>query len=143
MSAATHRLLADLVLIVHVGFVAFVVLGLLLILCGGACRWKWIRNSWFRYAHLLAIAIVVLQSWFSIICPLTTLEMHLREEASEQTYGGTFIAHWLHKVLFFHAPPWAFAVCYTLFGIAVLFAWVKFPPRPFRKPKARLDSPLD
>jgi len=133
MSAGVHRLLADLVLILHVSFVAFVTLGLLAILCGGVCRWKWIGNPWFRAAHLGAIGLVVIQSWLGIICPLTTLEMHCREKAGEQTYGGTFIAHWLHKVLFFHAPPWVFVVCYTLFGIAVIFSWLKFPPRPFRR----------
>ena len=33
------------------------------------------RHLWFRLAHLTAIAVVVLQAWFGVICPLTTLEM--------------------------------------------------------------------
>ncbi len=131
MDSNTYSLLADIVLMTHVAFVLFVVLGLILILCGGFCGWKWVRNPWFRAAHLAGIGLVVLQSWLGIICPLTTLEMVLRERAGDETYAGTFIAHWLHKILFLHAPMWAFVICYSLFGLAVLVSWIKFRPRRF------------
>jgi hypothetical protein len=131
MDSSTYSLLADIVLMTHVAFVLFVVLGLILILCGGFCGWKLVRNPWFRAAHLAGIALVVVQSWLGIICPLTTLEMHLRELAGDETYGGTFIAHWLHRILFFQAPMWGFVLCYTLFGLAVVISWFRFRPRPF------------
>jgi hypothetical protein len=131
MDSNTYSLLADVVLMTHVAFVLFVVLGLILILCGGFCGWKWVRNPWFRAAHLAGIGLVVLQSWLGIICPLTTLEMYLREMAGDETYAGTFIAHWLHKILFLQAPMWAFVICYSVFGLAVLVSWIKFRPRPF------------
>ena len=133
MSADNYRLLADGVLITHLAFIAFVVGGLLLIICGGLRRWEWIRNPWFRAAHLAAIGVVVIQAWFGIICPLTTWEMHLRDQAGDATYSGTFVAHWLRQLVFFDAPLWAFALGYTLFGLAVIGSWVKFRPRPFRK----------
>ncbi len=133
MQASAYRTFADLLLITHVGFVAFVIVGLLLILCGGFCGWRWIRNPWFRAAHLAGIALVVVQAWFGVICPLTTLEMHLREKAGDQTYEGTFIAHWLQKLLYYQAPPWVFIVCYTLFGLAVVGSWLKFRPHSFRQ----------
>src|SRR4029079_7904709 len=53
-----YRLLADLIVAIHAAYVAFVVVGLLLILIGLACGWKWVRNWWFRVAHLVAILIV-------------------------------------------------------------------------------------
>jgi Protein of Unknown function (DUF2784) len=134
MSADTYRALADGVLITHLGFLLFVVGGLLLILCGGLRGWKWIRNPWFRAAHLAAIGVVVIQAWFGIICPLTTLEMHLRDQAGDATYSGTFVAHWLRDFVFYDAPFWGFALGYTLFGLAVIGSWVKFRPRPFRNP---------
>ena len=43
----------------HTGFIAFVVLGLVLVLIGMAIGWRWTRNAWFRVAHLAAIAFVV------------------------------------------------------------------------------------
>lgn len=114
---------------VHVGFVVFVVLGLLLILLGGALGWRWVRGWWLRVGHLAAIGIVVVQSWLGVICPLTTLEMELRERAGDVTYQGTFVAHWLHRCLFFpHLEPWVFVVVYTLFGAAVVASWVFVRP---------------
>jgi hypothetical protein len=131
--AAVYRALADLVLITHVSFVVFVVIGLLLILCGGFCGWRWIRNPWFRTSHLAAIGVVVVQAWLGVICPLTTLEMALRERAGDATYGGGFIAHWLQALLYYEAPPWVFVAGYTLFGLAVIGSWWKFRPRAFRE----------
>lgn len=134
MNRGIYQTLAELVLVTHVGFVVFVVVGLLLILIGGFAGWRWVLNPWFRGAHLAAIGLVVLQSWMGMICPLTILEMSLREKAGVATYGGSFISHWLQSLLFYDAPPWAFVVCYTLFGLVVIGSWLKFRPRPFRKP---------
>src|SRR6478752_1996759 len=101
MNAGTCRALADGVLVIHIAFVVFVVLGLLVILWGGFRGWKWIRNPWFRATHLVGIGLVVVQAWFGIVCPLTVLEMHLRDKAGDATYDGTFIAHWLRRLLFY------------------------------------------
>lgn len=130
--AGLFRTLADIVLIVHVAFVAFVVLGLLLILYGGCRDWRWIRNAWFRVVHLAAIGLVVIQSWLGIICPLTTLEVTLRERAGQVTYDGAFVAFWLRRLLFYEAPPWVFNTAYTAFGLAVVGSWIKFRPSRFR-----------
>ena len=61
-SASRFALAADALLLIHVLFVAFVVFGLLLILIGKPLRWAWVRNPYFRVAHLAAIGVVVLQS---------------------------------------------------------------------------------
>ena len=129
MSHTLHHLLADGVLVTHIAYVGFVVIGLVLILLGGFRGWSWVRNRWFRYAHLAAIGLVVVQAWLGIVCPLTTLEMHLREKAGDATYQGTFIAHWLHRLLFFNAPPWVFTLCYTAFAFAVIASWSLVRPR--------------
>ncbi|NNE35497.1 MAG: DUF2784 family protein, partial [Rhodothermales bacterium] len=68
-------------LFAHVLFVAFVIFGLVLILAGKLRAWSWVRNPWFRLAHLAGIAVVVLQSWLGAICPLTKWEVALREKA--------------------------------------------------------------
>ena len=90
---------------------------------------RWVRNLWFRLAHLGAIGFVVLESWLGIMCPLTTLEQWLRQLAGQRTYDSDFIAHWLGRILFFEAPTWVFTACYTLFGLAVALSWVYVPPR--------------
>lgn len=143
ISPGTYRVAADLVLITHVVFVVFVVVGLLLILAGGFSGWNWIRNPWFRSVHLAGIGLVVVQTWLGMVCPLTTWEMHLREKAGEATYAGDFIAHWFQKMLYYDAPPWVFTASYTVFGLAVIGSWIWFRPRSVWKNKraASQDRP--
>ena len=125
---------ADALLVVHVLFVAFVVLGLVAIYLGYFLNWQWIRHFWLRVCHLLAIGIVVAQSWAGVICPLTIWEMELRRAAGDTVYAGSFIQHWLHKLLYYQAPDWVFMVCYTLFGALVLASW--FVVKPNRNPNS-------
>jgi glucan phosphoethanolaminetransferase (alkaline phosphatase superfamily) len=123
---------ADAVLLLHVLFVVFVIVGLLLILLGKVLAWSWVRNWWFRITHLAAIVVVVLQAWLGVICPLTTLEMALRREAGDATYAGTFISHWLESILYYQAPAWVFAVCYTAFAALVVLSWFWVRPNKRR-----------
>jgi hypothetical protein len=123
MTPTAYRLLADAVLAVHVGFVAFVVVGLVLVFAGGALGWRWVRNRRFRGLHLAAIAVVVAQAWLGVVCPLTTLEMALRRRAGDAAYAGSFIAHWMEELLYFDAPVWVFVVAYTVFGAVVVGSW--------------------
>jgi hypothetical protein len=119
---------ADLVLAVHAAFVAFVVLGLGLILVGRALSWSCVRNRTFRLVHLAAIVVVSLQAWLGVVCPLTTLEMSLRRRAGAVAYEGTFISHWLESLLYYDFPNWVFVVCYTAFAAWVAASWFVVPP---------------
>lgn len=124
------ELAANLVLILHAGFIAFVVLGLVIIWIGITLRWRWVRNPWFRIVHLLCIGYVVLEAWTGMTCPLTEWEDNLRLRAGQSAYEPAgFIADWLHRCIFFTAPPWVFVMCYTLFGLAVLGTLILSPPR--------------
>ncbi len=134
-SGFLYLLAADLLLFGHVLFVAFVVLGLALVLLGKPLGWAWVCNPWFRFVHLAAIAVVVLQSWIGLICPLTTWEMALRERAGDVVYSGSFISYWLESLLYFQAPAWVFTLCYTVFGAAVAASWFWIRPRPFARRK--------
>jgi len=117
------------------------IVGLILILAGGLLGWEWVRNPWFRASHLAGVGLVVVQAWLGGVCPLTTLEMNLREKAGDETYHGTFIAHWLQKLLYYQAPPWVFVLTYTLFGLAVFGSWWKVRPRGFSRGDALRAAP--
>lgn len=120
--------LADSLLVFHALFVVFVVVGLALVYVGYFLAWSWIRNRVFRALHLLAIGIVVVQSWLGVTCPLTTWEMALREAAGAGVYSGSFVQHWLDFLLYYRAPEWVFIALYTGFGTLVLASWYFVPP---------------
>ncbi|MYL24537.1 DUF2784 family protein [Halomonas alkaliantarctica] len=121
--------LADTVLVIHVLFIAFVIFGLVAVYVGYFLDWQWVRNRVFRFIHLGAIGVVVVQTWIGVICPLTTWEMALREKAGEATYSGSFIQHWLHNLIYFNPPDWVFTLVYTAFAALVLASWFVVRPR--------------
>jgi hypothetical protein len=85
-----YRLLADLVLVLHAGFVAFVVLGALLAL-------RWPRIAWVHVPVVLWGAGI---EFVGGICPLTPLENHWRRLAGELGYPGGFIEHYIVSALY-------------------------------------------
>ena len=134
-TARFYVLAADVILVVHFAFVVFVVCGLLAVWVGRFLRWSWVRNFWFRIAHLLAIGIVAGEAVGGVICPLTTWEARLRELAGETGgYRGSFIQHWVHRIMFFEASQSVFTASYIAFFALVLasFWWVK-PRWPARR----------
>ena len=111
--------LADLVLIAHFAFVLFVVGGLALIWIGAAAGWQWVRNLWFRVAHLAAIVFVAGEAIAGVWCPLTLWEAQLRGAQAEKS----FVAQWIHRVLFYDFPEWVFTAAYVLFALVVIASW--------------------
>jgi len=86
----TYWLAAQLVVILHAGFVCFVVLG-------GCLAWRW---RWVLFLHIPAVlwgALIEFRGW---ICPLTPLEQWLRRAAGQAGYSGGFIEHYLLPVLY-------------------------------------------
>lgn len=115
---------ADLILIVHFAFVMFVTGGLLFIWIGAAAGWHWVRNFRFRVAHLAAIGFVALESLLGIACPLTTWEDALRGASADTS----FIARWLHRLLFYNFPEWMFTTAYVAFALLVAATWHRVRP---------------
>ena len=133
MSPRGLLLAADGLLVIHALFIAFVVFGLLLVIAGVFRKWRWTRNPWFRLVHVGAIGFVVLQSWLGMLCPLTIWENKLRQLAGQSGYAGSFVQHWLHKLIFYQAEAWVFTFSYTVFGALVALAWFLAPPEFTKK----------
>ncbi len=128
-SPSLSALLADAILALHVGIVAFVVFGQIAILIGAWRRWRWIRNFRFRAAHLALLLFIALQAWLGQLCPLTIWEQALRERAGQDAYAGSFVEHWLSRLIFFDAPWWTFVAAYTAFAALALACWRWLPPQ--------------
>jgi hypothetical protein len=85
-----YRALADLVLLLHFGFILFVTLG-------GLLLFRWPRVA---YLHLPAAVWGMLIELAGGICPLTPLEQRLRQRGGEAGYTGDFIEHYLTATIY-------------------------------------------
>ena len=125
-----YLVLADAILILHFSFVAFVLVGFFLVWIGWWRRWPWVRNFWFRMAHLAAIGFVAAESTLGIVCPLTKWEDRLRMLAGgEQHYVGSFVQHWLHRFMFFDVEERVFTIVYVIFFLVVVLSFCVVSPR--------------
>lgn len=115
-------MLADLILIIHFFYVLFVVGSLPLIWFGAWFKWVFVRSVWFRYLHLAAIVLVVIESLLGVVCPLTSWENALRQVDME----SSFIQQWLHRIIFYDVSENVLTVTYVVFaGLVVMtLKWV-------------------
>ena len=128
MSQGALTVAADLTLIAHAAFIVFVLAGQGLIVAGWMLGWRWPRNWTFRLVHAGAIALVVLESWFGVMCPLTWLEFRLRAAAGSPLAADSFVGYWLQRLVFYDAPSWVFTAVYTSFAALVAVTLVFYPP---------------
>jgi hypothetical protein len=118
-------MLADALAVLHFAIAAFIVAGLLLVWVGAALQWPWIRNPWFRYAHLAAILFVAAEALLGMACPLTVWEDLLRGTARPDS----FVGRWVHRLLYYQAPEWVFTVAYAAWAAAAAVTLALVPPR--------------
>lgn len=124
------RLAADLLVLIHLGFIIFVVLGGLLVL-------RWPRMAW---VHLPAAAWGAWIEFTQGVCPLTPLETSLREQAGQAAYDGGFIEKYLIPVIY---PPGYSPEVANVLGLLVLainlliytmVVWRRLESRETRQP---------
>ena len=118
-------IMADALLVVHFGIVIFIVGGLLAVWIGAAAGWAWVRNPWFRYLHLGAIAFVAAEALLGVMCPLTVWEDMLRGGVRAES----FVGRWVRPLLYYEAPEWMFTIAYVAWAAATLVTLKRLPPR--------------
>lgn len=132
---------ADAIVTFHLAIVSFVLFGLILIVVGLCRKWQWVRNFWFRLAHVITIGIVVFESLVDFECPFTTWENLLRAAAGQDVAQASFVGQLMNSLLFYDAPEYVFTICYCVFGALVLVTFLLAPPRrPWKK--RVMESPL-
>lgn len=85
-----YRILADLVILLHVLFIVFVVAGGFFVLC----------RTWLALLHLPAAVWGASIEFSGNICPLTPLENHFSHLAGQQGYSSGFIEHYLIPIVY-------------------------------------------
>lgn len=84
------RVGADAVVLLHLAFIVFVMLG----------GWLALRWTWVVWLHVPALIWGTTVELFGIVCPLTPLEQQLRVSAGEQGYAGGFVEHYVIPALY-------------------------------------------
>ena len=128
LSPQTYRHLADALVVFHLGFVAFVVTGGLLVL-------RWRRVAWL---HLPIVTWVIFAECFQRICPLTFLENWLRERGGAAPYQGDFVAHYIMPVLY---PKELTPKMQLSFGLIILAANIVLYTIAFRRRHSPIQTP--
>jgi hypothetical protein len=123
-AAAGAWLIADALLVAHFLIAAFIAGGLVSVWIGAALGWRWVRNRWFRYLHLGAIAFVAAEALLGIACPLTVWEDALRGSSPAQS----FVGRWVQELLYYRAPEWVFTSIYVAWTAATLVTLRLVPP---------------
>lgn len=85
-----YRIFADIVVIFHLAFIVFAVIGGILIL-----RWKSI--VWLHLPATIWAVLILLVGW---VCPLTPLENFLRQKGGERGYETSFIDQYIIPVIY-------------------------------------------
>lgn len=126
-----HRTLADLVVVVHFGFVLFAVLGALLVL-----RWRWVA-----WVHVPAAAWAALIEFAGWVCPLTPLENWLRVRGGGAGYRGGFVDHYILPILYpeglTRGTQVTLGVLVLLLNLAI-YGWLLYRRRERRRDTIRV-----
>lgn len=136
-----YGFLADAMVVFHLLYCAYVVVGQVVVVVAAPFRWEWARNPWFRYSHLLTIAIVVVEEAMGWRCPLTVWEEQLRTLAGQSiAEGESFLGRIAHDALFYRdVPAMVFTVLHVAMGVVVAQGVLMFPPRWFWAGKKKTE----
>ncbi len=122
--------LANTVAALHLAYFVFVVASFVCIILGAVEGWSWIRNPWFRIAHAVAIAVVVMEDAIQVNCPLNVLEHGLRATPVVTQEASTGFG-WVLDGLLFHTIPGSVLIpLWRVFGALVVVLMFAVPPRP-------------
>jgi len=101
------RMAADGIVVVHLCFILFVILGALTL------YWR----PWMIWIHVPAAVWGGLVELFGAPCPLTPLENHLRRTGNAEAYGGGFIDHYIMPIVY---PPGLTREIQVVLGMMIL-----------------------
>ncbi len=119
---------AIIVLAIHLAIIAFNVAGCVLIPLGAWLGWRWVREFWWRLAHLLSFAVVAAQALLGRACFLTIWQ----DELSGTTHVQPLIEQWINGLIYWDLPLWVFAAAYVAVFVYVVALWLWVRPGKWR-----------
>lgn len=102
-----YRIAADGVVVIHLAFILFVILG-------GLALFRW---PWMIWIHVPTAVWGALVELMGAPCPLTPLENHLRRVGNAEAYSGGFIEHYIMPIVY---PPGLTRGTQVVLGVLIL-----------------------
>ncbi len=110
-----YKVLADIVVFVHFLWILFLIFGGLI-----GIKIRMVKVA--HVAGLIFAALIQVVGWY---CPLTDLEVWLRsKESPGAAYGGSFIIHYLEKIIYIEVPRSGIILLTIL--LCLFNAWLYF-----------------
>ena len=128
-----YRILADIIVTLHLIWVLFMLGGFILTLCG--FFWKKFFDKWiFRTFHLLGILLVGTLTVTDRYCPLTIWENMLRLKYDPSlTYPGSFIIHYVKKLVYPGVNPLVVQMPTIFIAVITVLVFIIKPPAKIKK----------
>jgi hypothetical protein len=124
-----YRLAAEGVLLLHLAFIVFVILG-----AAVAARWRWLV-----FVHVPAATWGFFIELTGRVCPLTYAENYLRIKSGESGYAESFIEHYLLAIIYpaglTREIQFALAAVVVVINVAI-YGWLFYRRRPSRNDDA-------
>ena len=139
-----YKILADLVVLIHFGWILFMLWGFVLTVWGSVCvyvlpaardRGKKFFDRWiFRTAHLAGIIYVAILTIQGKYCPLTILENDLRGKYdAELAYPGSFVIHYIEKIVYPEANFLIFVIPTIIIAVFAVLMFMIRPPAKIKR----------
>ena len=123
-----YRILADLIMVIHLAWILFMLWGFVLTIRGFFYP-KFFDRWIFRTVHLLGILFVVTLEILGKYCPLTLWENALRSHYNPETdYPGSFIVKQIEQMIYPDVPPLVVIIPAILIAAFTLAAYILKPP---------------
>ncbi len=128
-----YKFLADIIVIVHLGWISFMLIGFILTLCG--FFWKGFFDKWlFRIFHVFGIAYVSLLAIMGRYCPLTVFENMLRAKYDPSlTYPGSFMIYYFERLVYPDVNPLIIHIPTIFIAVFTVLMFIIRPPQKIRK----------
>lgn len=128
-----YKILADTIVVMHFGWILFMLVGFIFTLCG--FFWKGFFDRWlFRTLHLCGIAYVSLKAVMGKYCPLTIWENTLRAKYDPGlTYAGSFMIHYVEKIVYPDIDPLVIHIPTTFIAVFTVLVFIIRPPAKIKK----------
>lgn len=128
-----YKILADVIVVLHFGWILFLLIGFILIPAG--FWWRKFFDLWlFRTIHLGGIVYVGLLTIMGKFCPLTIWEYNLRQKYdADLVYPGSFIIYYMEKLVYPDVNPLVIQIPTVFIAVFTILVFIARPPGRIKK----------